>query len=335
MPNSEGSPPDATPEERSYAEFLSAADDDFERYCAERPELADALRRLHAKRRDRSTSEESRGESSFADRLAALYGDETVEATRISPRATDRPLSSAEDSIGAPRYRVLREFARGGMGIVFEVLDQDLDRLLAMKVIQAQHNQREAGETTATSVGLVQRFLREAKITAQLDHPGVVPVYDVGVHTDGCVYFTMRLVEGDDLRDLLPQVTDAASDWTTSRTVDVVLKVCETIAFCHDRGVVHRDLKPANIRVGRYGEVYVMDWGLAKLLDDRADEQTPASVSLDGSPLETLEGQVLGTPAYMAPRYNAVKTIYTSLYPYRPLSNLTTMFASMRAFYHL
>ncbi len=283
--------------ESVYRELMDGRSQGWEEFRRTRPELAAALERAQGVAAEATAPAVS---DTFCDRLASLYGGET--ACDWAPTAARDGSATVADDVGAPRYRILSEVARGGMGIVFEVLDLDLDRVLAMKVIQEQYGQRSAGSTTATSASLVRRFLREAKVTAQLDHPGVVPVYDVGLHPDGCVYFTMRLVHGDDLRDILAAVAAGGDGWTTGRVVDVLLKVCDTVAFCHDRGVIHRDLKPANIRVGRYGEVYVMDWGLARFLDRDDVEVDVADPPVgDSDALQTLEGQVLGTPAYMSP----------------------------------
>ncbi|MCB9872313.1 MAG: protein kinase [Planctomycetes bacterium] len=205
---------------------------------------------------------------------------------------------------------MLGEIARGGMGIVLRVRDGDLRRKLAMKVVR--------DEGAAADARTIGRFLEEAQITSQLDHPGIVPVHEIGVGDDGRPFMTMRLVRGDTLRDVFERAAAGDPEWTHARVVGVLQKVCEAMAYAHDKKVIHRDLKPANIMVGRFGEVYVMDWGLARLLDredphdlrfagddgsasaitterDAGDDGTPES------PLMTCDGQVLGTPAYMSP----------------------------------
>jgi serine/threonine-protein kinase len=130
---------------------------------------------------------------------------------------------------------------------------------------------------------MVARFIDEARITGQLDHPGIVPVHEIAVDARGAVYFTMPLVRGRDLRAIFALARTGREGWNLTRAVGVILKVCETVAFAHVKGVVHRDLKPANIMVGPFGEAYVMDWGLALVLG-RAEGR-----------------RVVGTPAYMAP----------------------------------
>ena len=199
------------------------------------------------------------------------------------------------------------------MGSIHRVWDADLRRHLAMKialgtgVLQGVEAQKSLG-----------RFLDEAQITGQLDHPGVVPVHDLGIDEEGNVFFTMRLVRGRDANSLFRLVRDETEGWTVTRAVGMLLRASEALAFAHDRGVVHRDLKPANLMVGRFGEVYVMDWGLAHVQgqDDAHDlrirDPRPDSLSAiqtdrrsgdsdPDSPLYTMDGDVVGTPAYMAP----------------------------------
>ena len=109
------------------------------------------------------------------------------------------------------------------------------------------------------------RFLEEAQVTGQLDHPGIVPVHELGLDSEGRVYFTMKLVKGEDLRSIFAQVETGEHGWNLTRALGVLLKVCDAMAYGHSKGVIHRDLKPANVMVGKFGEVYVMDWGLTPL----------------------------------------------------------------------
>ena len=213
------------------------------------------------------------------------------------------------------RYVQRGELARGGMGMILRVWDEDLRRELAMKVVLGESGQAAAGEIPPKVLG---RFLEEAQVTGQLDHPGIVPVHELGLDERGAVFFTMRLVKGRDLKEIFELVQRGDPEWPLTRVLWVVLKVCEAMAYAHSKGVIHRDLKPANVMVGRFGEVYVMDWGLARVLGqpDRHDvrlrtEETSlsfvqserradASHSAD-SVLFTMDGDVVGTPAYMAP----------------------------------
>ncbi len=259
--------PDSPEAEEAYVEYLdrrSAGEPvEFEAFCAERPELAPALRDIHA--------------------LSSHLEKELL------------PHDVPDD----PRFEVRRELGRGGMGVVYEVFDNDLGRALAMKVVRAG-----SGTTSEQRSALrrLSRFVEEAEITGRLSHPGIVPIHERGVDAEGRVFFTMPLVEGQGFDEILDELQRPDAAWTLAGALEVIRKVCDTMAFAHDRGVVHRDLKPSNVRVGRFGEVYVMDWGLARALDraDERDLRLDESGGDDGA-LLTMEGDVVGTPAYMSP----------------------------------
>jgi serine/threonine protein kinase len=183
------------------------------------------------------------------------------------------------------------------MGTVYRARDRLLDRDVALKVLRVDVAAPEA----------VARLRREAGILARLEHPGVVPVHDVGTLADGRVYYVMKLVRGEPLER-------AARGAPLTHVLRVFLRICETVGFAHANGVVHRDLKPANIMVGQFGEVLVLDWGIARVLHSDAgsgDEQTPDAKDLDpaaarsalGGDVEadTSPGTILGTPGFMAP----------------------------------
>jgi formylglycine-generating enzyme required for sulfatase activity/serine/threonine protein kinase len=212
------------------------------------------------------------------------------------------------------RYQSRGEVARGGMGAILRVWDEDLRRELAMKVVLGPDGRGGSGIPPKT----MGRFLEEAQVTGQLDHPGIVPVHELGVNRDGAAFFTMRLVKGHDLKEVFARVHAGDEEWTLTRALWVMLKVCDAMAYAHSKGVIHRDLKPANVMVGRFGEVYVMDWGLSRVLGSpdrhdlrlRHEEQTQSLVESErradtahsaDSLLFTMDGDVVGTPAYMAP----------------------------------
>jgi serine/threonine-protein kinase len=204
----------------------------------------------------------------------------------------------------ASRLLLIGEIARGGMGAVLKGRDVDLGRDIAVKVLLEKHQGQ---------VELIQRFVEEAQISGQLQHPGIVPVYEMGVFPDFRPYFAMKLVKGQTLAALLVARTSVAED--RPRFLGIFAQVCQTLAYAHARGVIHRDLKPANVMVGAFGEVQVMDWGLAKVLqggDAGAEEKvheldgvlrTPQGRDGDTpeSGSRTRAGMLLGTPAYMAP----------------------------------
>ena len=140
-------------------------------------------------------------------------------------------------------------------------------------VLQQPTSELEDDGDATTHERVLGRFLEEAQITGQLDHPGIVPVHELGLDPAGRVFFTMRLVKGRTLQEIIQLVHDGKEGWTFTRAVHVLLKICEAMAYSHAKRVIHRDLKPANIMVGRFGEVYVMDWGLARVLgkEDKRD----------------------------------------------------------------
>ncbi len=184
-------------------------------------------------------------------------------------------------------YHLLGEIARGGMGRIIRVRDEDFDRPLALKILLHPGGDMEG------------RFLREARLTGRLQHPGVPPVHALGRLADGRPWFVMKLVEGRSLQALLDERAAPAHD--LPRFVRIFGQICQTVGYAHSGGVLHRDLKPLNVMVGAFGEVQVMDWGLAKRLGD-VEEAPPAGRDAPGAAgLHTSAGIVLGTPAYMAP----------------------------------
>ena len=206
--------------------------------------------------------------------------------TRL-PDATVAHLRRVADwpEVPGDRYEVLEPIGQGGMGTVYRAGDLALDREVALKVLRAELTGRD----------WIRRIEREARILARLDHPGVVPVHDVGTLADGRVYYVMKLVRGQ-------RLDEYARTASLSEALRAFLRVCETIAFAHAHGVVHRDLKPANIMVGAFGEILVLDWGIARVSGGGADPADPVpSLEPPASPGDTAPGTVLGTPGFMAP----------------------------------
>ena len=196
--------------------------------------------------------------------------------------------SPATDLPTVPGYTVTREIARGGMGVVYAARDPLFERDLAIKVMHAGQN--------------ADRFVVEAKVTAGLPHPGVPPVYALGALPDGRPFLAMKLVQGR----TLAQELNGTGRADLPRLLDHIQRVCLTVGFAHARGIVHRDLKPSNVMIGAYGEVQVMDWGLAKLASEEfptanGEPTEPATGPRRGRVDATSIGQVKGTPAYMPP----------------------------------
>ncbi len=280
---------------------------------------------------------------SFVQRLKRHFGsevdpridlqDEDEGASRPPREPSSKTPTSVEDFVKrlsptpdvGGRYEIKQDVASGGMGTILRVWDGDLRRNLAMKVMHGRGagSSSPGGASEASSVDpeRLGRFLEEAQITGQLDHPGVVPVHDLGIDSKGRCYFTMRFVRGRELKDVLDLAREGKEGWTRTKVLGVILKVCEAMAYAHSKGVVHRDLKPANVMVGRFGETYVMDWGLARVLGRRDSHdlrlkprpEDASALSLvrtvrrdetdqnPESPLVTMDGDVIGTPSYMAP----------------------------------
>jgi eukaryotic-like serine/threonine-protein kinase len=220
----------------------------------------------------------------------------------LSDKAIERLRAGADEpDLAGTRYRLLERVARGGMGVVYAAEDEKLERRVALKVL----------DVPGTDSDLANRLMREARVLARLEHPGIVPVHDVGTLADGRVFYTMKFVEGQRLDKFIEGV-ESVQD-----RLRLFLRICEAVAFAHARGVLHRDLKPANIMVGPFGEVLVMDWGLAKIL--RGDSQSPdLAADPEATILEkpkqpdketdstkssviTGHGTVMGTPGYMSP----------------------------------
>ncbi len=194
------------------------------------------------------------------------------------------------------RYVEAVELARGGMGAVYRAVDPDLGRPVAIKVALA-------GEDALSEE--VARFLREAQVTGQLQHPNIPPLHELSRTPDGQTYFAMKLIDGKSLADLVQdRVRQGAQELAASRPefLGALVKVCDALAYAHSRGVIHRDLKPANVMIGAYGEVLVLDWGIARILGT-SDVEAPAAPARARAidPVRTLEGTAMGTPAYMSP----------------------------------
>jgi len=199
-------------------------------------------------------------------------------ADRTVAHLRDLPQGAASHG----RYDVREELGRGGMGIVFRASDRELDRDVALKVLNE------------AAPALADRLRQEARILGRLEHPGIVPIHDIGTLPDGRPFYVMKLVRGERLD------AAAARDLSLGERLRIVDRLCDAVAFAHAHGVIHRDLKPENVMIGAFGEVLVLDWGVAKVrAEARASSTAPSPAG------GTQHGTVLGTPGYMAPEQAA------------------------------
>lgn len=300
-----------------------------------RQEVADLLIRFNA-----LSSEQRRLVDGLVDRAIELHGgDEHAALDSVDGAATaSQIISLAADpttghhlstALGLPRYvdgdvpeevmalderpgRYTKrsEYSRGGMGRILIVHDEFLSRDIALKEllppeVRGADDERKPQTPVRASSAYVARFLREAKVTGQLEHPSIVPVYELGRRPDGTLYYTMKLVRGQTLKKAL----DAAT--TLENRLELLsnfVDLCFAVAYAHSRGVIHRDLKPANIMLGGFGETVVIDWGLAKIVDREDDQAEAIRKTIElmrGEPIQDLAksqtGLRIGTPSYMAP----------------------------------
>lgn len=261
-----------TAAQECFARWLEGVEDrdaaEFDAWCAEHRELEPALRRLHASWLALQRAVGALDEPPRPQEWITLRGTEPArepaapEGERES-RARSLLRSLRARATAAERYRIEGELGRGAEGVVYRAHDAELDRTLAIKVMQSASVGADELGARRAELARVVRFLSEASVTAKLDHPGVVPVHDVGVDAQGRLFFTMKLVVGRRLDEIFECAWRRSDGWDAERVIGVLQRVCEAVQFAHSRGVVHRDLKPSNILVGDFGEVYVMDWGLA------------------------------------------------------------------------
>ena len=206
----------------------------------------------------------------WEDEKHSIENQEQGEIETEYAKVSDKPLENQFFEIPSnlkndARYTTLETLGEGGMGVVQRVKDLLLTREVALKSIKLDHN---FSLLSPKQKELMWRLKTEAWITAVLEHPNIVPLYDLGQRESGELYFTMQKVEGKTLRALLQEFRDNENQFSSSYFLNIFLKICDAVAYAHSKGVIHRDLKPDNIMVGTYGEVYVMDWGIAKKIDE-------------------------------------------------------------------
>lgn len=229
------------------------------------------------------TRDDARDDSYLDSFLESAFGEESGEHPPVSDSATSVVERAAEESDSTPpdilsRYPVAELLGRGGVGLVYRAHDSELGRDVAIKVLARRF---------ATDVEAVARFEEEARIASRLQHPGVVPIHEMGRLEDGRPYFTMKIVAGETLADRL---ATRQPDHAARALLEIVVRVAQTLAFAHSHGVTHGDVKPQNIMVGAFGEVQLMDWGFARETDTLARAADHA-----------VRTRIVGTPSYMAP----------------------------------
>ncbi len=231
--------------------------------------------------------------------------DHPADSSESPPtRQDDPPVRSAAPAIrtaASLRYSRLTLHAQGGLGLVYQARDEEIGRTVALKEMQ---------EGCADHAGSRARFLFEAEVTGNLEHPGIVPVYGLGCYPDGRPYYAMRFVHGASLEQEIKRFHEADRPGRDPSERALALRgllrkfvdVCNAVAYAHSRGVVHRDLKPANVMLGKFGETLVVDWGLARLFreGEPGEAETIRPLSAAGM-MMTMKGAVVGTPIYMPP----------------------------------
>jgi len=238
----------------------------------------------------------------MAETVVAAAPTESAPAreTRPAVRTTILPkqqgsIAGAGASTEQPRYDEIRLLGEGASGDVVLTRDCDIDRMVALKRLRA-----------ANSKELTARFAREIQIIGRLEHPHITPVHDVGVDAAGRYFFVMKYVDGETLESVIDKLMDGDpayhARYTFEYRTQIFLKILDAIDFAHARGVIHRDIKPANVMIGPFGEVVVMDWGVARQVAD-ADPDEPSTTRVDAAQPSTVtrEDALVGTPAYMSP----------------------------------
>ncbi len=225
-------------------------------------------------------ADRARVEEAMAEIVAGADGDvRAAVARRVVTRelpasmgpAASHAISAAGTRLSAPlrplerdRYLGFMPLGEGGMGVVYLALDSELNRRVAFKMIRSGTTRDPmADESGPVSEDVIARFVHEAVVTGGLEHPGIVPVYEMGLTPSGLPYYTMRLVRGE--RTLHDGISEARTFEDRLALLEAFLKICDAVDYAHSRGVIHRDLKPANVALGQFGEVVVLDWGLAKM----------------------------------------------------------------------
>ncbi|NRA39188.1 MAG: serine/threonine protein kinase, partial [Planctomycetes bacterium] len=233
------------------------------------------------------------------------HGEAAVDTLQDETKATEADYDDTHENLGIddvvlPGMEIEEELGSGGFGSVYRARQRQFGRDVAVKILHRSHVDNDED-----------RFLSEAIITGNLQHPNIIPVHDLGKDNHGRQYFTMKIADGDLLSNIIDGLSQGdqyfIEQYDLHKILDVFLDICDAVAFAHDKGVIHRDLKPQNIIVGDFGETYVLDWGLAKVQEKKETQSEMiritalAKAQMGVSNSLTLEGSVMGTPGYMSP----------------------------------
>ncbi len=214
-------------------------------------------------------------------------------AATLRAAAAELPGPQLEELVRLDRYEAGPLIGKGGMGEVRQCRDMRLHRHIALKTATTQNKAE------------LSRFIREAQVQGQLEHPGIVPVHELGVGSDGAPYFAMKRVHGETLFEVLSRLEEndgeAQQKYPRRKLLNAFLAICQAVDYAHTHGWLHRDLKPANVMLGDFGEVYVLDWGIARRLNEKDDKQEAATLDAESPKGLTTPGSLMGTPGYMAP----------------------------------
>ncbi len=259
----------------------------------------------------------SASEASTQDFIAYLFENKVISFKQLELIHQAEPVTISEagqlqahlveQAIQSKLYNVIAPLGQGAMGIVHLAKDRSLLREVALKSLLAPEQ--------GMPQSVIRRFLNEVQITAQLDHPQIIPIYHLSATDSGMPAYTMKCIAGKTFKELISEARQQLKQGCLddahqqSTLLDHFLKVCDAMAYAHSRSVIHRDLKPANLMVGPHGDVYVMDWGIAKRVQDPDANQEDILIDplTEGDPDATQMGQILGTPRYMSPQQAAAK----------------------------
>jgi serine/threonine protein kinase len=255
-----------------------------------------------------------------AARIVIRFDKETLEQINSALTDPELGLGIVQEEFSGDAHKIQGTLGEGGMGVVLKASDQRIHRTVAMKVLR---------DGSEYAVDKLLRFVSEAQLTGQLEHPNIIPIYQLGINPDGQTFYTMKYVRGQTLQDILEALRSedplAIKNYPLPALLTIFQKICDAVAFAHSKGIVHRDLKPQNIMIGAYGEVLVMDWGLAKRFraelhpqdvasENAASAPSPRNPARGASPsgaaeleetvrsaFRTLDGAVVGTPPFISP----------------------------------